>query len=278
MLTVVVGENSNLSQRLAARLPDCRLISARTLGSPADVRRAIPRDREYSLVINSFRTAPQLWDVSDPVDYMDLSLGLTARLLEAIVGTPCRKVVYTSSASVYGDDVHCREEGQARAGDLHSALKLANEQLVLRFCGLHRIDATIARLFNMYGGADRFSVVSKIIQAARDGRELAVTNEGRAVRDFVYVDDVVTSYQALLNARSIPVVNVASGAGVSIRTIIDGVRLRGYSLRVVSDERDEISVSTADVSILRAMVDVTAFTQVMDHVVTALDTADRTGG
>ena len=278
MLTVVVGENSNLSRRLAARLPDCRLVSARTLGSPDEVRRALPGDREYSLVVNSFRAAPQLWDVRDPIDYVDLSLGLTARLLEAVVETPCRKVLYTSSASVYGDDVRCREGERPRAGDLHSGLKLANEQLVLRFCALHRIDATVARLFNMFGGTDRFSVVSKIIQAVRDGQELAVTNEGRAVRDFVYVDDVVTSYQALLSARSVPVLNVASGVGVSIRTIIDGVRLHGHSLRVVSYARDEISVSTADVSLLRGMVDVTAFVPVVDYVVAALGTADPTDG
>lgn len=272
MLTVVVGENSNLSQRLAARLPECQVLSGRALKTVAEVRRAVPDNREYALVINSFRSASWLRDVSDPTAYVDLSIALTARLLEAVVETPCRKVIYTSSASVYGDDVRCREDSRARASDLQSSLKLANEQLVLRFCELHRLDATVARLFNMYGGRDHFSIVSKVIEAVRTGSTLGLTNGGRAVRDFVHVDDVVTSYRALLSAHSVPVVNVASGVGVSIRTIIDGVQLHGHPLRTVSTSRDEISVSAAEVSILGEMVDVAGFTQVLDYVVTELAT------
>lgn len=269
MLTLVVGRSSNLSTRLAATLDDCLLVSARHL--TVDSLAATLPDREYQVVINSFQPSARLRDLSDPVRYVDLSLGVTARVLQALVGTRCLKVVYTSSASVYGNNVSCSESDPSQAGDLHSGLKVANEHLVRGFCQDQGIDATVARLFNMYGAEDTFSVVAKVLAAVRTGSVLSVANDGNAVRDFVHIDDVVSTYRALLQTSALPVVNVASGVGVSVRTIVDDVRLHGYRLETVSQPRQEIRVSTADTSLLSGLVDASGFTQVVDHVLTELE-------
>lgn len=269
MLTLVIGRSSNLSARLAASLGECRLVSARELTSDS-LTASIP-DADYRVVINSFQPAARLRDLSDPVGFVDLSLGVTARVLQAVVGTRCVKLVYTSSASVYGNNVSCTEVDPCQAGDLHSGLKVANENLVRGFCESQGIDATVARLFNMYGGQDHFSVVAKLVGAVQTGGVLQVTNDGNAVRDFVHIDDVVSTYQALLVTANVPVMNVASGVGVSVRTIVDAVRFHGFALDTVSRPRAEIRVSTADVSRLSEVIDVASFTHVVDYVLSELN-------
>ncbi len=277
MLTLVVGRSSNLSTQLAASLDECWLVPARDL--TAEAFAALLPDRDFRVVINSFQPSAQLRDLSNPVRYGDLSLGVTTRVLQALAGSRCRKVVYTSSASVYGNNVSCAESDPSQAGDLHSGLKVANEHLVRGFCLDHGIDSTVARLFNMYGAHDTFSVVAKVLAVVRTGATLPVTNDGNAVRDFIRIDDVVRIYRALLETSALPVVNVASGTGVSVRTIVDAVRLHGYRLRTVSRPRQEIRVSTADVSLLSGLVDVAGFTQVVDHVLAELENSSpETGG
>jgi nucleoside-diphosphate-sugar epimerase len=264
MLTLIVGRTSNLSERLSSRLQHCVRIPARNL-TQERLAPLLP-NREYQLIINSFQPATQLQDLSNPVDYVDLSIGVTARVLDAIAGTKCIKLIYTSSASVYGDNVDCKESSAPCATELHSGLKLANEQLVARACQNLGIDATIVRLFNMYGGQDRFSVIAKILAAIQTGAVLTIANDGNAVRDFIHIDDVVHTYEAVLHARGVPVLNVASGVGVSVRTILDALHYHGHNLATRSRKRDEIRVSTADVDLLSGLIDCSKFTSVIDYV------------
>jgi nucleoside-diphosphate-sugar epimerase len=155
--TIIAGQSSNLTESLATRLPNVRVLSARAI--VASEGSLLPK-RPYRLVINSFQPASRLRDLSQPRAYVDQAIGATARLLEDVDPRHCLKVLYTSSASVYGDAVNCSEAMLVSARDLHSGLKVANEQLVRGVCAARGIDATIARLFNLYGGRDTFSVVA----------------------------------------------------------------------------------------------------------------------
>lgn len=264
MMTLIIGENSNLSRQLAATLTNVKLLSARKVAAKSSL--TFPGDQPFRVIINSFQPATKLRDVSDPVTYVQLGIGVTARVLAALPGTQCQKVIYTSSASVYGDGVARREESPLNVTGLQPGLKLANEKLVQGFCEAQNLDFTITRLFNMYGGEDEFSFVAKVIACAREGTTLTVNNEGSAVRDFIHVRDVVTIYLTLLGLRDLPVINVASGLGVSIRSIVDAIQHHGRTLSVTSHPRQEIRVSTADVSRLASVVDVAKFTRVTDYV------------
>jgi UDP-glucose 4-epimerase len=265
---VVVGRESNLSRRLAALLPDTVLVSARGLAS-VDVRTVLP-EGPFVLVLNQFQPATALTDLRSPEGYLELALRTTARLLEALPDLDCRKVLYTSSAAVYGDDVACREEAVPRITTLHASLKISNEYLVRDVCRSHGVDHTVVRLFNLYGGDDRFSIVARILAAVREGRPLTIANHGNAVRDFIHLDDVAASYQALLGRSGLPVVNVATGQGVSVRGLVDAVRMRGHRIDTTSVPREEIRISTADVTRLAQIIDVDAFVGVLDHVLAEL--------
>jgi UDP-glucose 4-epimerase len=269
MKTVIVGRNSNLSRSLAGRLANPVLLSARDLAT-VEVRKVLPQE-PFVLVMNHFQPATQLTHVREPEAYVELALATTARLLAGVIGLDCRKMVYTSSAAVYGDNVACREDAVPQAASLHAALKISNEHLVRAFCADRGIDHTVVRLFNLYGGADKFSIVARIMAAVRNQTPLTLANQGNAIRDFVHIDDVASCYAALLRVRDLPTINVATGEGTSVRSIVDAVRLRGHSLVTTSVRRKEIRISTADVGRLSEVVEVEGFTRVIDHVLKELE-------
>jgi nucleoside-diphosphate-sugar epimerase len=268
MKTVIVGRTSNLSAGLSATLPESVLLSARELTS-VDVKSVLPRE-PFVLVMNHFQPASRLGDVSSPNAYVQLALTTTARLLEGIADCDCRKILYTSSAAVYGDNVACKEDDVPRAANLHAALKISNEHLVRDVCANRGLDCTVVRLFNLYGGQDKFSIVAKLVAAVRSKTPLVLANEGNAIRDFVHLDDVLACYRTLLEHRDLPTVNVATGVGTSVRSIVDAVRLRGHRLDTTSVRSNEIRVSTADVSRLSEVVEVEGFVKVIDHVLSEL--------
>lgn len=268
MRTVIVGRSSNLSAALSAALPGSVLLSARELAT-VDVASMLPQE-PYVLVMNHFQPATRLGDVANPSAYINLALTTTARLLEGIDCRVCRKVVYTSSAAVYGDNVACREDEVPRAANLHAALKGANEYLVRDVCADRGVDFTVVRLFNMYGGQDDFSIVARIVSAVRKQTSMTLANDGNAVRDFIHLDDVVACYKSVLGLRELPIINVATGRGTSVRSIVDAVRLRGHQLTTASISLREIRISTADVSRLSSIVKVERFSSVIDQVLSEL--------
>lgn len=261
---LILGRGSNLSRHLAQAWPGALAWSGREL--LAGELPELDPGRPVRVVINSFQPATALGDVSDPVQFVQLSIGATAALLQHLQHHEIAQVIYTSSAAVYGDSVECRETDRPRAAGLHAGLKVANEDLVVRIGRQRGFPVTIVRLFNMYGGDDRFSIVSKIVAAAREGRRLTLINEGNAIRDFVHIDDVVRAYTALLE-HPIDVVNVASGVGVSVKGLLDALAVRGLSIETHSLARDEIRVSTASVERLAQLVDVASFQRAVDWVV-----------
>ena len=264
MRTLIVGQHSNLTQGLAAAWPHAVPWSSRALLEGADLPLS-PSD-PLRVVINAFQPARQLQDVSDPVGYVARAIGATAQLLAQLEAYDVRRILYTSSAAVYGDNVECREGDRPRAAGLHASLKAANEDLVYRVGRLREIPTTVVRLFNMYGGHDEFSIVSKLVGAARNGSRITLVNEGNAIRDFIHVDDVVASYTAILD-HEVELINVASGVGSSIRGLVDALALRGIEVATSNVTRHEIRVSTANVDRLSTLVDVRKFRRATDWVV-----------
>lgn len=273
MDTWIIGKRSNLSQALHAALPAARVLSASALAAGETLPSA---EGPVRLVINAFQPATQLRDYSDAQGYVERAIGVTARVLDALRGYDVARLVYTSSASVYGDNIFCSEDDPVRPKDLHASLKVANEHLVRNVCRERGVPFTVARVFNMYGGHDRFSIVSKVIRAAREGSALTLVNNGNAIRDFVHIDDVVGAFVALLDGSDVETVNIASGRGTSIAGMLDALRRAGYAVETTSLTRDEIKASTARVDRLGAFVDLDAFTRVEDYLLASVRTEGDT--
>jgi UDP-glucose 4-epimerase len=159
------------------------------------------------------------------------------------------KIIYTSSASVYGNNELCHEADPLQPLSLHSSLKIANERLIENFCITNRIDYTITRIFNMYGGDDHFSIVSKIVEAYKNNGTLKIFNNGSATRDFIHICDVVKIYEIILKYRvNASILNLGRGIGMSVKELLSFLKENNIEIKTKSKARNELKKSTADVS------------------------------
>jgi UDP-glucose 4-epimerase len=141
-------------------------------------------------------------------------------------------IIYASSGAVYGDDQPTprRVGDPTRADDVYSRIKLECEQVVLRSGGI------IVRLSNLYGpGMDPSSVLAHVLSQLRNPGPVQV-QDGRPVRDFLWVDDAAAIFGDLLERplRS-TIVNAGTGISTSIRDLAQmAVRLAGEADRQVA--------------------------------------------
>ena len=183
----------------------------------------------------------------------------TMRLLEASARAKVRRVVYSSSSSVYGDTLvpAKTEAAEPEPRSPYAASKLAGEQYVLAFARAGVLEGVALRYFNVFGprqtpGSAYAAVVPNFLQAALDQRPAEVYGDGRQTRDFIYVANVV---DANLLAASAPaaavngwVVNVGAGRRTSLLDLIDAIsgvvgRRLDYDLQVTraGDVRDSLA-------------------------------------
>ena len=186
-----------------------------------------------------------LWDALDGVDavahlagepgvtsswgasfgrYLDRNVLATQRLLEAVCARGVQRLVYASSSSVYGNsgDV-LRARGEPRPASPYGVSKLAAETLVGAYAQTHGLPAVSLRYFSVYGPRQRPDMAAhRFIEALLGDRPLTLFGDGRQVRDFTYVDDVVDATVSALVADLPPaaVFDIASGRPTSEATLI----------------------------------------------------------
>lgn len=150
------------------------------------------------------------------------------------------RLVYASSAAVYGDPVQLPLDEQAptRPMSPYGLEKLIDDQYADLYRRLHGLSSMGLRYFNVYGpGQDPASsysgVISKFLEAIAAGRALTVYGDGGQTRDFVYVKDVArVNVQALFSGQT-GVCNVATAESISLLQVIEILsRLCGHAVPV----------------------------------------------
>jgi len=247
MITIIIGKNSNLSKELSKNIENIILVSSLDVIDELNSI-SIPKEKKVNIIFNNFQTATKLNNIENPIEYIERSIGVTAKVLDYIKDSSwnINKIIYTSSSSVYGNNILCHEQDELKPLNLHASLKISNEKLIEKFCIENRIDYTITRIFNMYGGDDKFSIISKIINSYKNDELLTIVNNGNSIRDFIHIYDVVMIYKVILEAKNINVINIGTGKGTSVRNIIDFLKNRGLILKTTTITRKELKISTAD--------------------------------
>ena len=265
MPTLIIGQNSNLSSELSKKIVDCILLSSRELVKNIDILSPF-KGENIKIIFNNFQPATALNTLDSTTTYIENSILITAQVLDYFKKTKIDKIIYTSSSSVYGNNILCRETDKLEPLNLHSSLKIANEKLIEKYCTLNKVEYTIARVFNMYGGdSDNFSIISKIIKAYIHNIPLELTNNGNAIRDFIHIDDVVDIYSQLLNKPNLPIVNIGTGSGNSIKNILYFLKMHNINLKIEHKIKEELKISTTNTDLLLSNLSIRSFKKVEDY-------------
>ena len=137
--------------------------------------------------------------VRDPIQDLDINCRGTLVLLES-----CRKlnraarIIFAGTRGEYGKSVKLpvAEDHPTNPKGIYAVTNLTAEKMVLVYRDIHGIEGTCLRIMITYGQRhqmqhDEFGVVNWFIRKAMDGEMIPVFGDGRIVRDFLYVDDLV---------------------------------------------------------------------------------------
>jgi UDP-glucose 4-epimerase len=201
-----------------------------------------------------------------PRDYNDVNVGGTVSLCEAIRDAGVGRVVFASSATVYGPQPvqPVNEASWPHPGMPYAVSKLAAEYYISALGPLYGIETVILRIFNAYGPGQRVPpahapVVPLFAKNVLNNASLVVNGDGRQTRDFVYIDDVV---DALVAAAVTPgvnrcIVNIGSGQETTLLQLIDTLsNVTGRRPEVIHSPRQSGGLArlVADISQARQLL------------------------
>ena len=206
--------------------------------------------------------------LKDPWGSHDANVNATVHLLQAAVKAGARRIVYSSSSSVYGDtpELPKVESFEPLPRSPYAASKLASEQYVLAYARGGLIEGVALRYFNVFGprqspGSAYAAVVPLFMAAALKGAPATIFGDGEQTRDFTFISNVV---QANLLAGTRPAeivsghpVNIGAGERTSLQqlaSLIREVTGRALVCQTVAPRPGDVRDSLADITRARELL------------------------
>lgn len=187
-----------------------------------------------------------------PSRLLDSNIMSTATLLEASRQQQVKRLIFLSSCAVYGEDMRTSEDSLCCPITINGISKHLNEKMVAEFCSANGMEYQIVRVFNSYGGDDRFSIFSKLKRALQTNAPFTLNNDGRMQRDFIHVADVAS---VVLNLSATNIahthLNIGTGIATKISTLVGMVAAQFPQLVVQQGLTQEAEYSRADTTRLR---------------------------
>ncbi len=196
--------------------------------------------------------------IANPIRDAEVNCIGTLRVLEAAHHLDVPKVVYSSSAAIFGElrALPIREDHPAEPDSPYGASKLAGEKACLAFAKLYEMDVVCLRYFNVFGENQRFdaygNVIPIFVHRMLRAEPLTIYGDGSQTRDFVHVRDVVqANVKASRALRVAGAYNIGSGMAVTINhlaTLIAGLSPTAVEIVHADPRPGDVLHSRADIT------------------------------
>jgi nucleoside-diphosphate-sugar epimerase len=206
----------------------CRLI----VGSILD--RALVREtmKGVDFVFHLAALVSVQGSVQKPTEYAEINARGTAIVLEEAARARAKKLIFSSSAAIYGDNptIPRIESMPAEPKSPYATSKYEGEQHCRSFTNEGRLETVCLRYFNVFGPyqnprSEYSAAVPAFIEKAIRNEPITIFGDGRQTRDFIYVKDVVAANAFFaLQSQATGVFNVACGRQITITDLALTIR------------------------------------------------------
>jgi UDP-glucose 4-epimerase len=194
--------------------------------------------------------------VKNPAEYYDNNVVKTIKLLDLVRNALRCRVIFSSSASVYGTPIMnpCHEVDPREPISPYGESKLMIEMVMESYHKAYGLDYVAFRYFNACGADSKARhgqepgathIIARVLESMRDNNDFTLygnnylTPDGTCVRDYVHVGDIAQAHVLALD-KKVPagIYNLGSNTGTSNQEIIESAeRITGRKLKVVVGEK-----------------------------------------
>lgn len=194
--------------------------------------------------------------IENPLEDARVNYQGTLTVLECSRKAGIDKVLFTSSAAVYGDtkEIPTSESAEKFPLSPYGNHKLSSGNMLRLYNEIHGMKNVVLRLFNIYGPRQDPSnpysgVISKFMEWASRGHDLTIFGDGGQTRDFVYVKDVARALTSCYEKDLSGTFNIGTGVEVSINELAEKV------IGITNSESGIIRVERRPGEIYRSVAD-----------------------
>ena len=163
---------------------------------------------KFDAVMNLAAQAGVRYSIENPHAYIDANVVGFCNVLEGCRHSGVKHLVFASSSSVYGANTNMpfsEHNNVDHPVSLYAATKKANELMAHSYAHLYKLPCTGLRFFTVYGPWGRPDMaLFKFTKGILEGAPIPVFNEGKMVRDFTYIDDIVEGVIRVIDNTAAP--------------------------------------------------------------------------
>jgi UDP-glucuronate 4-epimerase len=163
---------------------------------------------KFDAVMNLAAQAGVRYSIENPHAYIDANVVGFCNVLEGCRHSGVKHLVFASSSSVYGANTKMpfsEHDNIDHPVSLYAATKKANELMAHSYAHLYKLPCTGLRFFTVYGPWGRPDMaLFKFTKGILGGEPIPVFNEGKMVRDFTYIDDIVEGVIRVIDQTAAP--------------------------------------------------------------------------
>ena len=194
----------------------------------------------HDAIIHMAAFVPVPLSINNAVAYAENNVVNTVRLLEAMRTSGVKRIVFSSSATVYGAPARLpieEDDPVQMQTNPYGATKVAAEGFIAVYNKLYGFDATILRYFNPFGPNElcdpETHLVPIVVQSGLNDTPIPVYWGGEQVRDFIYVGDLADAHTAVVPLAGFNIFNVGSETGTRVKDLIEITgKIIGHPLKV----------------------------------------------
>lgn len=178
--------------------------------------------------------------IKRPVEFTENNIVSTVKLLEAMKNTGVKKMIFSSSACVYGIPLKTpitETDPLGEQSNPYGLTKVAMEQFCMLYNKLYNFDVIILRYFNPYGEGEMHTpethAIPNFIKAALKNEPVPLYWKGKQTRDFIYIDDLANAHILPLNLNGLHMYNIGTQNGVKVIDVVNKIfDILGYRVEI----------------------------------------------
>lgn len=213
-----------------------------SLENQAEIEKILP-GHEAVIHMASFIEVGE--SVKKPIAFSQNNIVGTVKLLEAMKNTGVKKMIFSSSACVYGVPKKLpitEEDSLGEQENPYGITKVTMEDFCKLYYTLHGFDVILLRYFNPYGPGELHTpethAIPNFIKSAINKTAIPLYWKGEQIRDFIYIDDLAEAHVLTLPLTGLHIYNVGTETGAKV---IDAVKkifeIAGYEIPI--DDKGE---------------------------------------